>query len=246
MTDVFKLLTYLINNNGYWATIIFVGLVSIIFITWGYIILSQSSIGKIIDKQFSDKLKKEKEAHSHGNRLRKQFDKDVDEILQDLAEETGANRAIVFEFSNGTTNLIGLPFLYMTIVAEVANPGLPLISRMHQRINTSIISKFLVKLEKEGSIVISPNKPEIQEFKLLRQIMTSAKITSSIFCSIQGIEEAIGFIALIFDEDSSEILDLDRALLLTNKAGQKIGSRINFDEITEIENKRKKTKWFFK
>ena len=159
-----------------------------------------------------------------------------------MAEETNANRAVVFEFSNGTTNLVGLPFLFMTAAAEVATPGLPLIGSGHQRLNTAVISNFLVKLEKEGTIFIDDSVPMIDEYKILAQIMDKANINSALFCSIQGIDETIGFLVLVTTKSSRNSLDLQKVLLPTSKAAQKIGSMINFDEIEERERERNKFK----
>lgn len=166
----------------------------------------------------------------------------MQEILSDLAEETEANRAIVFEFSNGTTNLVGLPFLFMTAAAEVATPGLALVGSRHQRLNTSILSSFLIKLEKEGAILIDNRFPVIDEYRLLNQVMERANISTALFCSIQGIDEAIGFLVIVTNQPSGKILDITKDLIPTSKAAQKIGSMINFDEIDERKKEKKKFK----
>lgn len=206
------------------------------------IIYSNSSIAKTLDRKLAEKAEQAKETHKHGNRLRKQFTQNVQDILEDLAEETEANRAVVFEFSNGTTNLVGLPFLFMTAAAEVATPGLPLIGPRHQRLNTSIISSFLIKLEKEGYVFIDDSVPEVDEYRILRQIMENANIKSALFCSIQGIDEAIGFLVIVTSRNSRATFNLQTSLLPTSKAAQKIGSMINFDEIDSIEKNKNKFK----
>jgi hypothetical protein len=206
------------------------------------IIYSNSSLAKTLDRKFAEKAEEAKETHKHGNRLRKQFTQNVQDILEDLAEETDANRAVVFEFSNGTTNLVGLPFLFMTAAAEVATPGLPLMGPRHQRLNTSIISSFLIKLEREGYIFIDDSMPEVDEYRILRQIMENANIKSALFCSIQGIDEAIGFLVIVTSRNSRATFNLQTSLLPTSKAAQKIGSMINFDEIDSIEKNKNKFK----
>lgn len=205
-------------------------------------VFSNSALGKVIDKKFSEKAEEAKAAHKHGNRLRKQFTQDVQNILSDLAEETDANRAIVFEFSNGTTNLVGLPFLYMTAAAEVATPGLPLMGPRHQRLNTSILSSFLIKLEKEGTIFIDSSVPPVEEYRILSQIMERANINSALFCSIQGIDEAIGFLVILTSKTSNKSLNLQKSVIPISKAAQKIGSMINFDQIDEREKEKNKFK----
>ena len=208
-----------------------------------FIIYSKSSLAKVLDRKFAEKADEAKANHRHGNRIRKQFTQNVQDILSDLAEETNANRAIVFEFSNGTTNLVGLPFLFMTAAAEVATPGLALVGPRHQRLNTSIISSFLIKLEKEGYVFIDDSAPIVPEYVILQQVMERANIKSALFCSIQGIEEAIGFLVIVTSKSTKRSLDIKTDLLPTSKAAQKIGSMINFDEINEKEKEKNKFKW---
>lgn len=244
MTDVLNLITYILTTYGFWPAFFFTLLSIFPVLAIVYYTFANSALGKVIDKKLSEKAKEAKESHKYGNRLRKQFTHEVQTILSDLAEETGANRAIVFEFSNGTVNLVGLPFLFMTAAAEVATPGLPLIGPRHQRLNTSIISSFLIKLEKEGTIFIDRNVPIPEEYKLLSQVMERADINDALFCSMQGIDEAIGFIVLVTTKSSGNKLSQHNAALALNRATQKIGSMINFDEIEEREKERKKSKWW--
>ena len=243
MTTVFQFLHYLLTNHGYWPTIGIMVIVTFPLLLIVYIMFSKSSIGHIIDEKISEKIESDKSSHIHKNRLRKQFTIDVQEILQDLAERTNANRVILFEFSNGSSNIVGLPFLFMTASAEVATAGLNLMSQRHQRINTSIIAGFLTKLEKEGRIFIDRSSPILDEYNIIKQIMHNADIGSALFYSVQGMEEAIGFLAIICNESSGNNIDFQKAVISAGKASQRISSMINFDEITKIENKRKKWKW---
>lgn len=241
MNSILQLITYIITNHGYGAAIVFIIVSTVPLLSFVYLSVSKSSIGKVIDQKFSEKIEEDKSKHRHGNRVRKEFTVDVQEILEHLAESTNSNRAVLFEFSNGTTNLIGLPFLFMTATAEVASPGLPLMASGHQKLNTSVIAKFLIKLEREGSIFIDNSESVPQEFKILKQIMEKANIGSALFYSIQGVEEAIGFLVLVTSRSSYNIIDVPKVLPQIGKAAQKIGSMINFDEISK--NEKEKNKW---
>lgn len=245
MTTFFQFLTYIVTNHGYWALTGIVGLITIILSLMTYLMFWKSSLGRVIDRKMAEKEESDRSTHIHGNRLRKQFTVAVQEILQDLAEETNANRAVLFEFSNGTTNLVGLPFTFITAAAEVATPGLSLMAQRHQRLNTSVIASFLARLEREGSIYVDIDAANIGEFSILGQIMHNADLNTALFYSIQGIDEAIGFLVILTTKASGNKLDLTKSLLLLNKASQRIGSMINFDEITERERKRNKWKWIW-
>jgi len=245
MADVLKLITYIIVNHGYWAAFAFVSVSSIPLLAGAYLLSSKNVLSKIIDRKFSEKEEEEKANHKHGNRLRKQFAEEVQEILSDLAEETKANRAIIFEFSNGTTNLVGLPFLFMTATNEVATPGLPLMSQRHERLNTAMVAPFLTRLERDGFIFVDRTGPIPPDCRVLEQVMERADIESVLFYSIQGVDEAIGFLAIVTTRSSYNILEYPAILPLVSRAAQRIGSMINYDEIDEREKEKKKFKWWW-
>ena len=245
MTDILEFLRYLIVSHGYWATIGIISISTLPLLLIVYLMFSRSSLGTLIDKKIAERWKDDKILHKRGSRIRKQFTADVQDILQEVAEHTNANRVILFEFSNGTNNLVGLPFLFMTASAEVASPGFPLMTQSHQRLNTSIIAQFLIKLEKVGYVFINDSTSPIKEFQILGQIMQNAQIQSALFYSLQGIDEAIGFLVFLTTKSSGIKLDLHTSLQWANKATQKIVSMINFDEIEERERKTHKFKWLW-
>lgn len=216
-----------------------VGIITLPLLLLVYIIFSKTLFGQVLDKKMAEKEEADKKSHLHGNRLRKEFTINVQQILQGLAEETDANRAIIFEFSNGTNNLVGLPFMFMTAAAEVASPGLPLMSPRHQRLNTSIIANFLARLEKDESIYVNRNTVIPEDYMVMEQIMKRADLDSMLFYSIQGMDEAIGFLVVATTKSSGQTLNMTKALLSMSKAAQKISSMINFEEIQKREKKRK-------
>ena len=243
MNTAFQVLNYVITTHGYWAAFGLILILTIPVLAIVYVIFAKSSLGQLVEKNMIKRAELEKSNHVHGNRLRKQFSVSVQEILQDLAIHTGAERAILFEFSNGTTNLVGLPFLFMTAAAEVATPGLPLISARHQRLNTSLVAQFLIKLEQTGTVFINTDFPLKPEHTMMKNIMERADMKSALFCSIQGLDEAIGFLVIMTTNQSGKTLDLTDSVLAVNKAAQQISSMINYDEIEERERKNKKSWW---
>lgn len=246
MNEVLKFLTYVIDNHGYWSAIGFIGLSMIPLISWVYISFTKSSLGKVIDEKFSERLEEEKATHKEGNRLRKQFTKNVHEILDDLAEQTDADRALVFEFSNGTSNLVGLPFLFMSAAAEVVTHRAQPVSSNYQRINISIAASFLIKLEEEGFIYMNDLKCSQLEFPILTHLLGQDDVKSALFYTLQGVDESIGFILLSTTNASGKILDKDLAMTEVARAAQKISTLINFNELTkrsEEQKRKNKFKW---
>lgn len=209
-----------------------------------YVFFSESLLGKALDKKLSNQIDEQKKLHIQGNSSRKQFHKNIGAILKDLAKETDTNRAIACEFSNGTSNLVGLPFLYMSIAAEVMCPGLDPIIEKYQRINVSFMPNFLLELEEKGYLYIEDFQNLPSEYGLLPHLVKDKDIKSGLFYSIEGVEEAIGFIAVFTIRKSNKMINTPAVMAEMAKAAQRIGALINFSELNKIakslkQNKRK-------
>lgn len=141
-------------------------------------------------------LEIERELHKVGSKLRKKFSQEVLILLQDLAEHTCADRAIVFEYSNGSSNLVGLPFIFVSAAAEVTTPGTSPVSLQYQRINIALISKFLTDLEREGFIFIERFDDIKEKYPVIHGLMSPNGVKSALFYAIHGIDDTVGFIVL--------------------------------------------------
>lgn len=244
MTNVLEFLMHLITHYGYVATVVFVICSSVPLLAVVYLMFSGTMVGKAIDKKFSEKLEKEKEAHIEGNKFRKKFTKEVHEILEEVAYETDADRALVFEFSNGTSNLVGLPFLFMSAAAEVVMPNVQPVSALYQKVNISIAAKFLLSLEEHGYIYIEDLQKDKDAYPILAYLMLPNNAKSALFYSLQGVDETIGFIVITTVTSSNKILDKYESIPVVARAAQKVSTLINFNELTKRseESKKKKNK----
>lgn len=245
MEHIIEFLMYLVVNHGIWSTIVFI-LVSIIpSVAIIYIIFSKSALGKFIDIRLSEQLEKEKQAHLEGNRIRKQFTEEVQDILTELATSTGADRALVFEYSNGTSNLVGLPFLFTSAAAEVVTANTPRVSHTYQRINLSIAAEFLVALEKEGAIYIEDLSKVKDQYPMLTHFMLPNGVKSALFYSLEGVDEPIGFIVITTTIQNGKTLTKSCCLHDIARAAQRIGAMLNFNELKKQSDKKdSKKKWF--
>ena len=143
-------------------------------------------------------------------------------MLQDLAEHTCADRALVFEYSNGSSNLVGLPFIFVSAAAEVVTPGTPPVSLQYQRINIALISRFLSDLEKEGYIFMEHFEDIKEKYPIIYSLMKPNGVNSALFYAIHGIDDVVGFMVLTTVTD--ELLCKRDSLHETAKAAQIISS----------------------
>ncbi len=237
MEVVIEFLKYLAADFGITALILFVVSSYLPLALVAYIIFINSPSGKVVDKRIAQKIKDDKTAHKIGNCLRKQFAQNVKNILQELAEDTQSDRALVFEYSNGTKNLVGLPFLYTSAVAEVSVPELNPISHRYQKINLSLLSGFIHKLEDEGSVYIEDMEEIRMEYPIMYELFKPTLTKSAMFYALQGVDEIIGFV-MITKVDSA--IGKKHSLTEIAKSAQLISSMLNFEELhkgIEKENK---------
>lgn len=200
-------------------------MVIIVVLYGGYMLLKNYS--SLIKTFFENKIKEGEKAHIKATLHRKNITPKVRQILSELAEEVKADRAVLFEFSNGSSNLIGLPFLYVSATAEVVKRGTIPISNQYQKINVSIIAEFLEKLESKGYFYTKDIVEIAEEFPMLYNMMFVNNVKSALFYTIIGVDDTIGF--LLVTTVGSNTFTREDALPKVASAAQVISSYLNFD-----------------
>lgn len=239
MESLLRFLTDILVNHGIWALLAFV-ILAIIFVSLIVLVLFMwSSSGKALDKRIAQTLQKEKETHRLGIQKRKKFSEKVNEILYDIAEKTHADKVLLFEYTNGTSNLIGLPFLFASVAAEVTKPGVPTVISQYQKINTALIANFLVDLEEQGSMYVETLDDIKDRYPSIYMMMKPNNTRSALFYMIQGVDDTLGFIGVSTIGDNK--LSKKEVLPEVAKVSQLISSIWNFDELSEL--KKEDNKW---
>jgi hypothetical protein len=203
-------------------------MVIIIVLYGGYVLLKNYS--SLIKTFFEKKLKDEEKAHAKAVLHRKNITPKVKQILSELAESTKADRVVLLEFSNGSSNLIGLPFLYLSITSEVVKRNVIPISNQYQKINVSVIAEFLEKLESKGYFYSANAIEMAEEFPIVYSMLMLNTVKSVLFYTIVGVDENIGFILLSTSEPHS--FTREEALPKAASAAQVISSYLNYDILT--------------
>lgn len=242
MDKVIEFFTYLLTNHGIWALLGFLLLICALLFLVIAVLFARSSLSKAIDCKLAEKIELDKQTHKMGNEMRKQFSTDVKELLQDLAKNTKSDRALVFEYSNGSSNLVGLPFLFATAASEVTTPGTSLVSDQYQRLNLSILAGFLTTLEKDGFVFIDDLEKEKDIYPVIYNMMKPNNVHSALFYAIRGIGEVVGFLVISTTENRK--LDKKCAMNEIAKVAQLVSSMWNFEEVKELINKHNKKKWW--
>jgi hypothetical protein len=170
----------------------------------------------------------DKQNHLEATVYRKKVLPKIRTILSDLAEDLSADRALLLEYSNGTSNLVGLPFLYLTATMEVLRQGVHSIADQYQKTNVSIISQFIEKLEEESFYFINDLEEIKEEFPVIYSIMSPGHDKSLLFYALYSDESTIGFIVVSTIECP---MLKKKCLQKTATAAQTISALLNYDKI---------------
>lgn len=195
----------------------------------GYIgFLIYKNFPKFIKSLVGDHFSKEKEAHLRAAEYRKKISPKIRHILSDLAEELDADRALLLEFENGNSNLVGLPFLYTTATIEVNKLGTNSVAQNYQRVNLLILSKFVEHMEEFGYLFFNSLEDIKGDYPVLCGYLTPGGCKAGIFYTLYDECQAIGFIAV-----TSLTKDFDKRIMLPKvaTAAQSISALLNYNKI---------------
>lgn len=196
MGEIIEFLVLVTTNYGVFALIGVLLAMSIPLLLVSLLVLYFSNVGKSLDKKIAERLAENKKTHIKGNKIRRVFEESVKDNLTDLAKVTCADRALVLEYSNGTSNLVGVPFLYATATAEVVTPGTDLVSTQYQRIPLNLFSGFVYRIEREGYIFISDLESIQCAHPILYKMLKENEVKEVAFAAIQGDDEVVGIVVI--------------------------------------------------
>lgn len=114
-----------------------------IHLLWLIIASSTFSMSYVITFHFTSVLNLWKQAHdvqnfSNNLKFSAAQDLEINNILQNLMENTQSNRAYVFRYHNGLAAVSGVPFFFQSLTHEVISPGTARIIKFEQNLPASI------------------------------------------------------------------------------------------------------------
>ena len=189
---------------------------------------------KVIQSVVDKKLKENIDNHKNATKKRKNIIIEVSKVLSDLILDTGANRALLFEFSNGTSNLAGLPFLFINATSESVSLGTPSVVSSYQRLNICLMAEFIFELETKGYYHVD-NIEDIKDvYPALYSLLKRDNVTSVTAYAIYGVNELMGYI--IIHSINGKILTRSEVLHQVAEAAQRVSALLNFNDVEEIVN----------
>lgn len=181
------------------------------------------------------KESRDKVHHSEGTKRRKTVAVQIQKEMNELLSDVGADRVVLFEYSNGSTNFGGLPFCFVTAAHESLSLNTLGTAPKLQRVNLSLFATFLEHLEKESYFY----EKEINNVKHTYPVFYAffePYNKKSVLCYIiegLGDKDTLGFIMVTSNEKTFTRKD---ALPKVAKTAQRLSSYLNFEETQNIAN----------
>ena len=226
MEGLFQFLTYIVENYGI-VTTMSLSIIALIISGLYFIV---KTFPDIIKENIQTKLVENYQNHSKGTKKRKNISPTIQKALGELLIETNGDRALLLEFSNGTSNLAGLPFLFLNATSESLSVGTSSVAHLYQRINISLFADMINELEETSFIYISDIETIKDTNPIVYNFVKPNGVKSMIFYSIYGLNDTLGFIVVTSTKKYFSRCDV---LPKMAEKAQVISSLLNLDELDD-------------
>lgn len=180
MEGLFKFFEHIANNYGIAFAIIF--LVITLFILGFYFIIK--SFPDLIKELIQSKALEDQKLHKTATKHRRKISQEIQKVLTDLLEDLNVDRALLLEFANGTSNLVGLPFLFLNATSEAVSHNTVSAANVYQKVNLSLLANFLAELEEKGYYFVENVEDERLKHPVLHSFISVANAKSVLFYPI--------------------------------------------------------------
>ncbi len=232
MEAVFQFLNHIATDYGTTFAVLFLLIVLLLFGVYFII----KTFPNVIRGYVEHKLIENQVSHQKATNRRKSVAPEITKILSELLVDTNGDRALLLEFSNGSSNLAGLPFLFISATSEALIPGVSSVSHIYQRINISLFAKFILELEDKGYFYTEDIISFKEDYPFIYNFMHPNNVKSALFYSIYGVGQTLGFIVVTTTNEKT--FARQDVLPRCAEAAQVISSLLNLDELDEkINNK---------
>ncbi|MDA3856319.1 MAG: hypothetical protein PF569_08730 [Candidatus Woesearchaeota archaeon] len=188
---------------------------------------------RAIEKYLKDRMLEKEKTHTKAAVYRRDIMPKIRHSLDELASTVNADRAMLFELSNGSQNLIGLPFLYATATSEVISKRTFPVIQKYQKVNTSIIASFLEALEEKGYFYFNDLEDIKDEFPTMYQFMKPNNVRSGMFYTLYGVDNNIGFLCVT--TTGQRKFPREGTITKIASTAQLISSLLNYNKINNGE-----------
>lgn len=194
------------NSSSLW------GILVIFFVVGGIYQLGKGIYNQSKEQDAEEAYKKFKECEErkkeevHNGLVDKRFEATtmISNKLKELVINLGADRVTLCEMHNGTNNLSGMPFIYLSMNAEEISPGYSYISDEFKNFNLAKFP-FIANHFTEGSWIGSIEEIEAEDPYFAGKLkLTKAKHIA--FMILRGKKHPIGILTVAYNEGNEDPL----------------------------------------
>lgn len=173
---------------------------------------------------------KEKEEHEALLEKRRNVDKTINAALERVLMRTNCDRAFIFEFHNGGTNLGGLPFLRMSNTYEVVDTGI-LPQRHHQEnISLSMYGRLVTKIIESPYVTVNANMKEEEIPAIAYETLHHMSIHTALYVRISDIKgRVIGYVGIDFVK-ADKNLHGNSHIQMVRELATEVGALLSVDD----------------
>ena len=226
MDGLFKFFEHIANNYGISFAILF--LVIILLILGPYFIIK--SFPDLIKELIQSKIIEDQKFHKSATKHRRKVSQEIQKVLADLLEDLNVDRAILLEFTNGTSNLVGLPFLFLNATSEAISHNTVSVANIYQKINLSLMANCLAELEEKGYYLVEDIEDERLKHPVLHSFISVTNAKSLLFYPI--FKDNLMFAILVVSSVRCQALTKEHVPRIS-KATQRLSSLLNLEELKQ-------------
>ena len=226
MDWLFKFFEHIASNYGIAFGIIF--LIVALFILGFYFIIK--SFPDLIKEFIQSKAEEDRIFHRAATKHRKKVSKEIQKVLTDLLTDLNADRALLFEFTNGTYNLAGLPFLFLNATSEALSKNTISAANIYQKINLSLLADFTTELEEKGYYLVKDMEDERLKHPVLHSFISVTNAKSALFYPIFKDNTMLAILAVSSVNGQAVCKD---CVPRVSKATQRLSSLLSFGDLKQ-------------
>lgn len=174
--------------------------------------------------------KKEKEQHDKLLEVRKSIDKSINTALERVLMRTNADRAFVFEFHNGGSNLGGLPFLKMSNTYEVVDTGIVPQKFNLEQMSLSMYSTMISEIMAKPTLLVNTAVREDTLPNICYETLLAQQIHTCVMARIADLNgHIIGYCGIDFVKNEKQIHG-NSDIALVKELATELGALLSVDD----------------
>lgn len=149
--------------------------------------------------------------------LRKQSSIEIKKLMNEFIINNDLSRTMTLEYSNGSSNFAGLPFLYLSFTNESTLVGNTYLSLTTDKLNSTLFAQLIIDLDRNRFLIFNDYKDAEKKYPILDCIFESINIKSIAFSLISGRNGDLGILILMKEKFPWTLIESHKIVSLSYK-----------------------------